>query len=309
MYEQLDWDDLRFFLAIARNRTLSAAARVLGVQQPTMGRRLAALEARAGTRLLGRTPTGYVLTEAGEAVLGHVERIEAETQAISRQIAGHDIRLDGSLRLTTVETLAAFVLAPILAEFRDRHPLVELEIVANTRSLSLLKREADVALRVAPFRQADIVVRRMGRLGYGLYASQSYLDRNGTPDWTASADHSLITTEHDLMDTPEMVYLRALFPQARLALASNSRLVHRQAAAAGLGIACLARYLGDTAGLVRLQPSNPPPARDLWLGLHADLRHTPRIRAFTTLLATGLAAASTVLSPPAEGSASSGAGG
>ncbi len=122
MEHGLDWDDLRTFLMIARHHTLSGAARALGVQQPTMGRRLEAMEQRAGAKLLLRTPSGFVLTEAGEAVLGNVERIELETLAVQRRIVGRDIRLEGTVRLTVVDTLASEVLTPILAAFRESHP-------------------------------------------------------------------------------------------------------------------------------------------------------------------------------------------
>lgn len=298
----LEWDDLRTFLMIARHRTLSAAARALHVQQPTMGRRLEALEVRAGTRLLQRTPSGYVLTEAGEAVLGSVERIEMEALSVERLIAGKDIRLEGVVRLTTVETLAAEIISPILAGFRLRQPGVQVEVVVATRSLSLTKREADVALRLAPFTQSDLAVRRVGRIAYSLYAAPAYLERYGEPDWTKGAKgHALILTEQDLLDTPEMRWLRGLAPEAEVALSSNSRFVHRAAARDGAGIACLARYLGDHApGLVRLMASAsapPTPLRDLWMGVHGDMRHTPRIRAFTAALQDGLKQAAGRLQP------------
>ncbi len=303
MHAGLEWDDLRTFLMIARHRTLSAAARALGVQQPTMGRRLDGLEARAGAKLLQKTPSGYVLTAEGEAVLGHVERIEMETLAVERQIAGADVRLSGTVRLTTVETLAAYILSPILAGFRLAHPQVEVEIAASTRTLSLTRREADVALRVAPFKQADIVVRKVAALGYGLYATPAYLERHGQPDWTRGAvGHSLVTTEADLMDMPEMRWLRGVAPEAGVAIASNSRLIQAAMVRAGVGMACLARYLADDdAGLVRLVPpqdAGPLPVRELWLGVHADLRHMPRIRAFTTALQDGLKQAAGRLNPP-----------
>ena len=298
-----DWDDLRTFLMIARHHTLSGAARALGVQQPTMGRRLEALEQRAGTKLLQKTPAGYVLTEAGEAVLGNVERIEAETVAVERQIAGKDVKLEGTVRLTTLETLAAEVLSPVLAAFRLSHPFVQVEVVASSRSLSLTKREADVALRLAQFKQPDLVVRHVGDVAYGLYASPGYLERSGMPDWGGGAHgHTLVLTEPDLIETPEMRWLRSVAPQATVALVSNSRVVHRAAARDGLGIACLARYLGDgVPELVRLAGPNtagPTPVRELWLGVHGDMRHTPRIRAFTAALRDGLRRASGMLHPP-----------
>lgn len=289
----LDWDDLRTFLMIARHRTLSGAARALGVQQPTMGRRLEALEARAGAKLLHKTPTGYVLTEAGMAVLGSVERMEVETQAVERLLAGQDVRLAGTVRLTTVETLAVTLLPPILAAFRSSHPSVEIEIVASPRSLSLSKREADIALRPAAFTQGDIAMRKVGEMAVALYASQTYLDRHGQPDWSGGGlGHFLIQTEPDLLGLPEMAWLRAIAPEAELALVSNNRFMQRAAIQAGMGIGCLARYLGDAdPTLVRLtgpEAAGPPPVRDLWLGVHSDMRHMPRIRAFTAALQDGL---------------------
>jgi DNA-binding transcriptional LysR family regulator len=289
----LDWDDLRTFLMIARHRTLSAAARALQVQQPTMGRRLEALEQRAGATLLQKTPAGYVLTPSGEAVFATVERIEAEALAVERLIAGKDLRLEGTVRLTTVETLAAEVLSPVLAAFRLTHPAVQVEVVAGTRSLSLTKREADVALRVAPFTQPDVVAQKIGEIAYGLYASAAYLARGGPP--------TLILTEPDLLDTPEMRWLLSVVPDAGAAVVSNSRLVHRAAARDGMGLACLARYLGDAEpGLVRLPaPKGMPPApvRDLWLGVHGDMRHMPRIRSFLDALRSGLRQAAGRLRP------------
>ena len=293
----LDWDDLRTFLMIARHRTLSAAARALDVQQPTMGRRLEALERRAGAKLLEKTPAGIVPTRTGEAILASAERIESETLAIERLIAGADPRLEGTVRLTTVETLAAEILSPVLAAFRLTHPGVQVEIVAATRSFSLTKREADVALRVAPFVQPDLVARKVGTLAYGLYAAPAYLKRHDT-----AVPHTLILTEPDLRDTPEMRWLLAFAPGGPVAVVSNSRLIQRAAARDGMGLACLARYLGDNdPGLVRmpLPPSAPPePVRDLWLGVHGDMRHMPRIRAFTDALQTGLRQASVRLHPP-----------
>jgi DNA-binding transcriptional LysR family regulator len=299
---ELDWDDLRSFLMIARHRTLSGAARALGVRQPTMGRRLEALEARAGARLLQKTPGGYVLTEAGAAVLANVERIETEAQAVERVIAGKDIRLEGTIRLTTVDTLAVAILTPIIAAFRLSHPLVEIEVAASTRVFSLSKREADIALRPAPFTQGDIAVRRVGTMASGLYAGTSYLQRHGMPDWSnGAAGHCLITTEADLLQTAEMMWMRKIAPEATVAMASNSRFLHMSAAQAGIGLVCYARHLADaTPDLVRLdgpERTRQPPKRELWLGVHNDMRHTPRIRAFTTALQDGLRRAAARLDP------------
>ena len=153
-----------------------------------------------------------------------------------------------------------------------------------------------MALRVARFEQADIVARRVGRVGYGLYAAQNYLNCHGMPDWQQGAvGHDIIVTEADFLHTPEMAWLRGIAPQARVSLACNSRLMQAFSAAAGMGLACLSTHSAAAApGLVRLDPppdAPPLPKRDLWLGTHADLRHTPRIRAFIDMITEGLRAA------------------
>jgi DNA-binding transcriptional LysR family regulator len=294
----LDWDDLHSFLAVARHGSLSAAARALGVQQTTMGRRLATLEARAGARLLQKTPRGYTLTAAGEAILGNVERIEGEALAIERSIAGRDVRLEGAVRLTTVEVVAVEVIVPAMPALRRRHPGITLDLAVDTRSLSLTMREADIALRLARLRQNDLAVRKVGELGFGLYAAPEYIEAHGMPDFGAGgAGHALVHNEADQMEQPEMVWLAGLLPQARPALRTNDRYAQRAAALAGIGIAFLARAVGDAAGLVRLDPPTPPPPRELWLAVHNDIRHTPRIRAVTDFLAVVLRAAAPRLAP------------
>lgn len=287
----LEWNDLHFFLAIARHRTLSAAARALGVQQTTMGRRLAALEGRAGTRLLAHTPQGYVLTEAGEATLAHVERIEAEALAVERAVSGTEQRLEGSVRLTAVETLAVELLTPVLARFRERYPGIVLELIVDSRSLSLSRREADVALRLARPTERELVARRLPDIATAAYASPLYLERQGHPASDGQgAGHWRILPHEELMGTPEMRWFQAATGRAGTALRSNSRYAQRAAAMAGMGIACLARYLGDAAGeaLVRLDLGAAPPPRELWLAVHRDLRDAPRIRALMEALGVAL---------------------
>lgn len=292
-----DWDDLHTFLAIARHGTLSAAARALGVHQPTVGRRLANLEGRLGARLLERTPDGYTPTAAGEAILGNAERIEAEMLAVERRITGHDVRLEGVVRLTTVESLATEIVLPILAGLRAQHPGIEIELASDVRNLNLSRREADIALRVARFDQGGLTARRVGTIGFGLYASEDYLAAHGRPDFAAGGEgHAVVTMLPELMGGADMVWLAELLPGAAVALRTNSRPGHRAAALAGLGLACLERFLGDGSGLVLLE-TPPPPERELWMGVHSDIRHMPRIRAVTEALASGIRAQAGILAP------------
>lgn len=294
----MDWGDLRSFLAIARHGTLSAAARALGVRQTTMGRRLAALEARTGARLLDKTPGGYVPTAAGEAILGNVERIEAEALAIARRIGGRDARLEGLVRVTTIETLASEVLMPALPALHARHPGIEIEIVADQRSLSLTRREADIAIRLARLPQQELAVRRIGALGCAVYAAEAYLAAHGLPDFAAGAPgHEIIRRGAEMAGLPEQLWFAGLTGQARTVLRSNASIVVRAAARQGLGLVCLSRYLGDGSGLVRLETPAPGPEREIWLAVHSDIRHVPRIRAVSDFLAETMRAASGRLAP------------
>ncbi|MCF3946420.1 MULTISPECIES: LysR family transcriptional regulator [Acidiphilium] len=285
----LDWDDLRTFLAIARAGTLSAAARTLGVRQSTMGRRLAALEAQAGARLLVRTPRGFTLTEAGEAARAEVERMEQAAFAAERAISGRDIRLEGVVRVTTVEGFAEALLMPVFAELSLRFPGIVIELIGDDRTLSLAAREADLAIRLARPRGQSILARKIGTVAFGLYASADYLARHGTPDFAADQGdgHRLILMRDETGSYPELDHMAALAPLARAALRADSRLAHRAAAEAGLGIACLAHHLAIGADLVRLAAPDPP-GREIWLAQHEDTRTTPRIRVVAEAIATGL---------------------
>lgn len=295
----LPWDDLQSFLGIARHGTLSAAARSLGVTQTTMGRRLAALERRAGARLLQRTPSGFVLTPAGEAVLGNVERIEAEALAVERRITGRDVRLEGIVRLTTVEILSVEVLATGFAELRRRHPGISLEVATDARNLNLTRREADIAVRMGRLTQQDLAVRRVGTLRFGIYAAQDYLDRFGRPDFTEGAPgHAVILNMPEAMGLPDMEWFARMTRQAQVAARHNSRYGQRAAAEAGIGLALLSRFMGDPTGMVRLPVPDPPPERDIFMAVHSDIRHTPRIRAVTDVIAATMRASADRLAPP-----------
>ena len=286
----LEWDDLQSFLALARHGSLSAAARALGVQQSTMGRRLAAMETRTGTSLLMKTPGGLVPTPVGQAILGHAERIEAEALAAEHIITGRDVRLEGVVRITTIETLAVEIVMPILAQLRLKQPGIMLDLTIGSRNLSLSHNEADIALRVARLTQLDLAVRKVAILGTGLYASQAYLDLHGVPDLAAGAPgHSVITTQPDLIGTPDMAWFAAQTTQACIVLRTNNRYAQRAACQHGVGLACLGRLIGDAGDLVRLDAN--PPSRELWMAVQNSVRHTPRIRAVTDALATGLRAA------------------
>jgi DNA-binding transcriptional LysR family regulator len=177
----LDWDDLRFFLAVTRTGSLSAAARELRCTQSTVGRRLASFEARLGVRLLNRTPRGYVATQAGESIREHAQRIEVEALAVERIVGGRDRRLEGRVIVACVESVANVILAPCFAALHREHTEVTIELVSVTHNLSLPGREADISIHQARPDHHEAIVRRIGSIEFGLYASPDYLERFGIP--------------------------------------------------------------------------------------------------------------------------------
>jgi DNA-binding transcriptional LysR family regulator len=278
----MDWDDVRSFLAIARTRSLSGAARELGVRQSTMSRRLEAMEARNGARLLQRTTSGYELTALGEAVLGNAERMEAEAIAVERMVQGRDVALSGVVRLTTVEVIANLLLPRAVVALQARYPAITLDVLTESRSLNLTKREADIAIRMTRFDSQDLITRRMGTAASALYASPDYLATHGQD--LSGDNHAIITVLEDQSHQSEAKWLVEMMPHARVAMRNNSRDGQLAAARAGVGVACLPCYLADRdPGLVRLDVGYGPP-REVWLGVHADLRHMPRIRAVIDVL-------------------------
>lgn len=286
----MDWDDVRTFLAIARERTLSGAARVLGVQQSTMSRRLAAMEAGAGARLLQRTPRGYALTALGEAVLGNAERMEAEAIAVERLVQGCDVALSGVVRLTTVEVMAEMIVPAAVARLQQRYPGIGVDVFSDGRTFNLSRREADLAIRMTRFDGGDLVTRRMGVSASALYASRGWLALHGTPG--DGGPQAVITVQEDQAQLPEPRWLAERLPGARVALRTNSRSAQLAAVRHDLGLACLPCLIADAApDLVRLSEPDEAPAREVWLGVHADLRHMPRIRAVIEALDQAFAAA------------------
>jgi len=263
----LDWEDLRVFVALARAGSLSAAARELKVSHATVGRRIAALEETLGRTLFDRRADGYVLTAEGAGVLELAAEMDERAHGILRR-SGQETGLTGSVRLTATEVLAERFLIPRLAALHRRHPGIELEVVSDPRSLSLAKREADVAVRLARPQAGELVTRRLAGLAYGVYAAPEG-DRSG---W--------IGLDDSLAHLPEAQWLARHAAGARFVLRANTLMGQLAAARAGFGKALLPRWFADEeGGLVALPPPAPPPVREAWLVVHPDLKDVPRVRA------------------------------
>jgi DNA-binding transcriptional LysR family regulator len=276
----MDWDDLRYVLAVGNAGSLAGAARTLGVNHTTVLRRISAFEQRLGLRLFERLPTGYVLTAGGEQLIAAARHIDATVTTLERKLAGQDLRLEGAVRITTTDTLMGSILPEILAEFRDSYPGIQVEIAVSNLMFNLTKREADVAIRPATDAPETLIGRRIAKIAFAIYGSADYLASQTKV--TQLTDHRWVAPDESLADTAAAQWMRTQLPQAEITLTADSLLALRQAAQAGLGLAALPCYLGDTSpGLVCVHQPIPELETALWILTHPDLRHTARVRAFT----------------------------
>jgi DNA-binding transcriptional LysR family regulator len=272
----VDWSDIEIFLAIARNGTLGAAARKLNLTQPTMGRRLRAFEAAVGQTLFQRTADGFVLTDEGSAILGHAERIEEEALALRRSLAGQGKQLDGTLRLSSSDWFGSHVLSPVLADFSQVHPGIVVELITDSRLLSLSRREADLVFRITPFTEPEVISRKLMHIDYALYIRKG----DSHPQQGDGTGERLITMDEAFGGMPDVAWLKRVLPNAVVAMRSNNRDVQATLCASGVGLAVLPRPLGDRiAAIERVEMTEDPPGRDTWIGYHRDLKRLARLRA------------------------------
>lgn len=276
----MDWNDVRIFLAIAREGTLGRAARQVGQTQPTIGRRLRMLEASVGQTLFQRTADGFVLTEEGSAVLATAERMEDEAHAFERALAGKQQQLTGLLRISSSDWFGVHVLTPVVAEFLRVNPLVSIELVTDSRRLNLARRDADLLFRITPFDEADVIQRKFIKMDYALYGPLNIVP----PQRGNGTGYALLTMDSAFETLPDVKWLREVLPNAHVAFGSNNREAQARMCAERGGLAVLPCALGDnTAGIERIDLGEAPPGRDVWFGYHRDLRRLGRLRAFLDL--------------------------
>lgn len=274
-----NWDHARFFLALVRSGTLRSAARQLNVDQATVGRRLVALEDELGARLFLRTPSLYVLTPAGEALVEPAEVIERSIVQMERRVLGLDERLTGSVRLATTDSLAKRYVLPAIASIRKQHPGIEVDCLTSQDIANLTRREADIAIRTLRPEAPDLIVRRLATLETGIYASRAYLTSRGTPvsgsDFTG---HDLVVYRQKVAPTGCSALCGEPAASGRVVLRASSSVTLVDAAVAGIGVAELPCYRADAeAELVRIIPDRSADF-DVWLVAHADLYKTARIQ-------------------------------
>ena len=276
----LDWDNLRIFLAVMRDRSLLGAARKLGIDHTTTARRLSVLETAVGARLFDRSPRGVEPTAAGLALLTHAENIERDVIAATTRIAESDPSVGGIVRLATPEAFGTSFVAPAMHWLHARHPRLQIELAPESRAVSLSKREADIAIALRPPPGGRLVTRRLVDYRLGLYASRDYLAGKGaiTPD--ALGVHPFVGYIDELIDLPDLRYLEQVAPAARTVFRSSSIAAQQAAVAAGMGLGVLHVFTAEAdARLVRLFPTEIEVIRSYWLILHTDQQRLSRVRA------------------------------
>ena len=281
----MNWDDVRIFLAVARNGQILGAARALNLNHATVARRLTALEATIGSTLFNRRTNGTELSPNGERFLVHAERMESAMLAASES-AGADSLIDGIVRVGAPDGFGVAFLAPRLGELTERHKGLRIELVPVPRAFSLSRREADIAVTLERPREGRLVARKLTDYRLGLYASQPYLDSHGTPASLADlAGHSLVGYVEDLLYTPSLDYTAEFLKDWHSSLAVSSAMGQTEAVRAGAGIGILHAFMaGRDTGLVPVLAANTL-IRSYWTVVHEDLRTIRRVALVADFLA------------------------
>ena len=273
----MNWDDLRFVLALSRAGSLLQASKVLEVDHTTVARRIESIEAALGVRLFTRTTTGYVATSEAEGLLPEISQVEEAVLAVERGARAQDASVRGTVRVTSGETFGICYLAPRLAILGREHPGLTVELITGGEVLDLARRDADVAVRFFRSHHENLVVRRAGELAHGLYASKKYLTRRPLESEDDLRNHPILTSSPGPR-VVEAAWVARLTQGARPAFVTNMTLALVEAARAGAGIAVLPRYLGDPDPALRRIPIENEPTEAIWVTVHRDLKHTRRVR-------------------------------
>lgn len=278
--EMLDWNDFRFFLAVARGGTISSAAKALGVDNATVGRRIASLETALGTQLFDRSPQGYKLSSLGEALLSPAERVEVSVMGAKARVDDLQNSTSGSLRIGATDAFGTYFLAPRLAKLQMELPGMHIDLVALTGILSLSKREADIAIGIARPDQGRLFSRKLTTFHLGLYAAYDYLTSH--PEITTVDDlisHSVISWVDNLMYDPSLAYIAEVDHRIAPRYGCSNLVAQMKATVGGAGLCILPHYMvRSEPTLRRVLPDAVNIELPYYLTVHADLHELRHIR-------------------------------
>ena len=280
---EFDWDDLKYFLAVARQGSTLAASRALGVDQSTVQRRIAELERRLGRELVKRQPTGYRLTEFGAALLPQAERVEGAIATFEQAVTSARDDATGVVRVTCPEPIVnRLVPSSLLERFHAKYPGLRVEFVISDRYVDLMQGEADIALRSGDTDDGELIGRKIADSYWGVYASRRYIEQHGQPARVEDLErHALVGLDDSMSGHRAAAWLRRVAPAGRIVARNNSILGLLYSAKAGIGLTALPTAIGDAeADLVRVLGPIDDLTR-IWRVLAApDKRHAPRVSAF-----------------------------
>lgn len=266
----MQWDDVRYFLALARQGSLSATARLLAIEHSTVARRVSSFEQALGLKLFDRLPRGWTLTPEGQAMFERACLLEIDMQSLQRTALGQSA-LAGRVRVTAPPLLLNYFVLPHLDEFHALYPQIELELVGERRDAHLGRGEADIALRMSEPREPDLVARNLGQINYGLYGTQSCC---ASPE----SERKFIGFDGSMPELPQKLWLENHVGTRPYALRANDMLAMCQAAGQGWGIALLPRLLATKDHRLQLLDAPNPLSLAVSLVMHADVRRAPRVR-------------------------------
>lgn len=283
---RLDWSDLQYILAVANNGSLAAAARALGVNHSTVQRRITSFEALQQVTVFDRKPDGYKLTIEGQQLLEAARAVEQAVWGLERKITGKDLKLEGTIRLTTTDTLLHTIVGRPLAQFHQEYPDIVLDVSITNSVLSLTRRDTDVAIRPAQSKPEPLVGNYLGDIRFAVYASADYLrDR---PQLTLNELDWLSPGDEMAGSTPGR-WLHRTVPKAKIVMKADSLLALGCAAQRGLGAAMLPTYLGDELdGVERVDVAFDKFSNGLWIVTHADLANAARIHTFMSFMSDAI---------------------
>lgn len=274
-----DWDDLRHFAALADTGSLSAAARRLRVEHATVARRVAALEAAAGVKLVDRRSGRYVLTADGQRVADHARRIENEALALERALLSRQSDFATEVSISAPPQIAVSLITPRLAELKQDHPELRLRLLGESRTVSLPRREADIAIRLTRPSDATLMARKVGVMPYGLYASRDYIASRSEPDF------EFVAFDESLDESPHQLWLKKHAGTRPIVFRSNELAILIAAAKADMGVAALPAFAAQEAHLQRVETPDGFLKRDVWITYHQDMRDNPAVATTAGFLA------------------------
>lgn len=276
-----DWNDLRFFLELSRQGKLVSAAKRLHVDHTTVSRRITALEKQLDVRLFDKSPRGYQLTDAGLRLLPMAEEIEARSTRLYQDIAGKDARLSGTVRVAMPEALGSLVISPRIADFLKVHPDIEIELVAETRRMSLSKREADIAINLARPESGRLIAWKLCDYRLKLYGERDYLNQH-LPITSIEdlAAHSFVSYIDDLIEMPELRFFESTIRNAHVVFRSSNVTAQFNAILNGTGLGLVHCFMAQNQDRLQIiLPDEISVDRSYWLSVHEDLRHVARVDA------------------------------